>query len=165
MNVLVRDAETTDIPAILRIVNHAIEHTTANYDYLPHSLEQELEWFADKKAKGFPVFVAVENEKVCGFGTYGPFRFKYGYRFTVEHSVYVAPGSIGKGIGSLLLERLIASATESGYHLMIGGIDASNHGSIAFHEKFGFETCGIIREAAFKFDRWLDLMFMSRKLS
>lgn len=162
---LIREATEADVPRILLIVNHAITATTANYDYEPHTLEQEVRWFTEKQQQGFPVLVAEVDGQVAGFATFGTFRQKFGYRFTVEHSVYVAPELTGRRIGSALLEALIVRAKSEGYHLMIGGIDASNAESIAFHEKFGFKKCGIIPEAAFKFGRWLDLQFMSLKLS
>ncbi|RZJ71022.1 GNAT family N-acetyltransferase [Flavobacterium sp.] len=156
----IREATLNDVQGVLDIVNHAIAHTTANYNYDPQTIEAQLQWFGEKQQKTFPVFVADHDGKVVGFSTYGTFREKTGYRFTVEHSVYVADGFSGKGIGRKLLETLIAKAKEQGFHTMIGGIDASNEDSIAFHRKFGFVECGVIRESAFKFDRWLDLLFM-----
>jgi L-amino acid N-acyltransferase YncA len=74
--------------------------------------------------------------------------------------VYVTENTIGKGIGSKLLTELIRLAKEQGYHVMIGAIDADNAGSITFHEKFGFVATGTIREVGYKFDHWLDLVFM-----
>ena len=160
MTVTIREAQESDIAAILEIVNYAIVNTTANYNYEPQSLQSQQKWFADKIEQNFPVFVAILDQKVVGFGTYGTFREKIGYQFTVEHSVYVAPDHIGQGIGKLILLQLIATAKSQGYHTMIGGIDASNSESIAFHAKFGFTECGIIKQAGYKFGRWLDLLFM-----
>ncbi len=160
MDVNLRLAVIEDVPEILDIVNYEIAHTTSNYNYDPQTLEEQEQWFFDKQKSGYPIFVAVLDNLVVGFSTYGKFREKAGYRFTVEHSVYVKSGFIGKGIGKLLLAQLIKTAREQGFHTMIGGIDASNLQSIAFHEKFGFESCGIIRQAGFKFDKWLDLLFM-----
>ncbi|RZJ68301.1 MAG: N-acetyltransferase family protein [Flavobacterium sp.] len=160
MEFSIRNANESDVPGILGIVNHAILHTTANYNYAPQLLADQQLWFAEKTKKNNPILVADYDGKVIGFSTYGTFREKIGYQFTVEHSVYVADGFSGNGIGKALLQKLISVAKEQGYHNMIGGIDASNSGSIAFHKKFGFEECGIIKDAAFKFDRWLDLMFM-----
>ncbi len=159
-NYSIREASDNDISGIREIANFAIAHTTANYNYDPQTIEEQLLWFEEKKAKNYPVFVADLDGKVIGFSTYGRFREKTGYDFTIEHSVYVADGLSGKGIGRKLLEALIAKAKEQGYHNMIGGIDATNADSIAFHKKFGFEECGVIKQAAFKFDRWLDLLFM-----
>lgn len=160
MNVIIRNAQESDLQSILDIVNYSIVHTTANYNYEPQTLDNQQEWFRQKQALNFPVIIAEFNDRVIGFGTYGTFREKIGYRFTVEHSVYVDSSFIGQGIGKLLLQNLITTAREQGIHVMIGGIDASNEDSIAFHRKFGFTECGIIKEAAFKFDRWLDLLFM-----
>jgi phosphinothricin acetyltransferase len=96
----------------------------------------------------------IEN-RLVGFGYYSEFRFRAAYRFTVEHSVYVLPNEHGQGIGKAILEALIARAREQKLHTMIGVIDAENHDSIAFHERMGFETVGVIRESGYKFDRWL----------
>lgn len=159
-SVIVRAATIADLPQILEIVNHAILHTTSNYLYEAQTLDDQARWFEDKKSKNFPIFVADQNGKAIGFGTYGTFREKIGYQFTIEHSVYVAPEHIEKGIGRRLILALIDSAKKNGYHTMIGGIDATNTGSIAFHKKFGFEETGVIKEVGFKFGKWLDLQFM-----
>ncbi|NHM07722.1 N-acetyltransferase [Flavobacterium sp. CYK-4] len=160
MKAQLRKAKAADIPEILSIVNHAIRNSTANYLYDDITLEEQLKWFEEKQSKNFPIVVAILDQKVVGFGTYGTFREKIGYQFTVEHSVYVAENCIGKGIGSLLLTELIALAKSEGYHVMIGGIDAANHESIAFHKKFGFTENGILKEVGFKFGKWLDLQLM-----
>jgi len=160
METTVRNANAKDLPAVLEIVNQAILHTTANYNYDPQTLAEQQSWLQQKQSHGFPIIVAEQAGKIVGFGTYGTFREKMGYRFTVEHSVYVFDGFSGNGIGRLLLETLINLAKNQGLHVMIGAIDAENKGSIAFHEKFGFTDCGVIKQAAFKFDRWLDLQFM-----
>jgi L-amino acid N-acyltransferase YncA len=160
MNVIIRNATIEDLPAILEIVNHAILHTTSNYLYEVQTVENQLQWFEEKKSKQFPIIVADYNGTAVGFGTYGTFREKIGYQFTVEHSVYVAPEFIGKGIGKQLLLALIVLAKDGGYHTMIGGIDAANTESIDFHRKFGFVETGKIKEVGFKFGKWLDLQFM-----
>ena len=160
MEIIIRHANSSDLQAILDIVNDAILNTTANYSYEPQSFEMQQKWFDLKQQLHLPVIVAEFGHDVIGFGTYGTFRERFGYRFTVEHSVYVTPNFIGKGIGSKLLKELIRLATAQKYHVMVGGIDADNTDSIAFHKKFGFTECGIIKQAAFKFDRWLDLQFM-----
>jgi L-amino acid N-acyltransferase len=162
--VTIISATQIHLAAILDIVNHNILHSTALYDYDVKPKEYIDTWFNDKQSAGWPVIVGVENHKVVGYATYGPFRFKDGYKFTVEHSVYVADGHSGKGIGGKLLEELISLAKVGGYHTMIGGIDAGNEGSIAFHKKYGFTEAGLLKETGFKFGRWLDLLFMQKML-
>lgn len=164
MEYIVRTATSSDLPSILEIVNYAIANTTAIYDYDARTLEQQTIIFETKNEKGFPIFVIENENKILGFGTYDTFRTKIGYRFTVEHSVYVKEGFAGKGIGALLLQKLIETAREENYHIMIGVIDATNENSIRFHERFGFQSIGILKEVGFKFDRWLDANFMTLKL-
>jgi L-amino acid N-acyltransferase YncA len=164
MKYLIRKATTSDLSSILEIVNHAILNTTSIYDYNVRTIKEQTLIFETKKAKDFPIFVVELSKQVVGFGTYDTFRTKVGYRFTVEHSVYVKEGFSGKGIGQMLLQELISTAKEEKYHIMIGVIDASNENSIRFHEKFGFQSIGILKEVGFKFERWLDANLMTLKL-
>ena len=75
----------------------------------------------------------------------------------MEHSVYVAAEHRGKGVGTQLLERIIAEAEKQDHHMLVGCIDSQNAASIAMHRTFGFEHVGTIREVGFKFGAWLDL--------
>ncbi|MEI6519454.1 MAG: N-acetyltransferase family protein [bacterium] len=160
----IRVATENDLPAILTIYNHAILTSTASYDYEPQSLDMRKAWLRDKKMHGFPVFVIEDTDGVAGFATYGTFREKFGYRYTVEHSIYITEGKRGMGYGQSLMSTLIESAQNMEMHVMIAGIDASNEGSINFHKKFGFEEVAHFKEVGYKFDRWLDVIFMQKML-
>ena len=164
MEVNIRNAALTDVPGILRIFNEAIRHTTAVYDDRPRSLEMQKAWFEKKRSDFMPVIVAVNEGEVVGFGTYGIFRPLDGYRYSVEHSVYVLKEFRGKGIGKMLLTELISLAQKEGYHTIVAGIDTENTASIAFHEAFGFKEVGRLQEVGYKFERWLDLIFMQLML-
>ena len=164
MMIQIRTYTDRDCPAILAIINEAILTSTALYDYLPRTLEQQIAIFEDKILKGFPIIVAEENNQVIGFGYYSEFRFREAYKFTVEHSVYADKNYIGKGVGKLLLTELIELAKGQKLHTMIGVIDSENINSITFHEKFGFEKAGYIKESGYKFDKWLDSVFMQKIL-
>lgn len=164
MTITIRPYTPKDAQSILDIINYNILNSTALYDYQPRSLEQQIAIFEDKLRKGFPIIVAISNEKVVGFGFYSEFRFREAYKFTVEHSVYAAPEYIGKGVGKLLIEKLILLAKNQKLHTMIAVIDAENQSSVEFHEKFGFETVGIIKESGFKFNRWLHSVIMQKML-
>ena len=164
MNPSIQTYQSEDCPAILEIINDQILTGTALYDYKPRTLEQQLSIFDDKLQKGFPIIVAKVADEIVGFGYYSEFRFREAYKFTVEHSVYANKNYIGKGIGHLLLTELIELAKKQNLHTMIGVIDSENESSIAFHEKFGFEKAGFIKESGFKFDRWLHSVFMQKIL-
>ena len=160
MKIAIRPYQTQDTQAILDIINYNILHSTALYDYNIRTYEQQKAILDDKLAKKFPVIVAEADGQVVGFGMYSEFRFREAYKFTVEHSVYVANDYHGKGIGNLLLAELITLAKVQKLHTMIAVIDAENQGSVSFHEKFGFKTVGIIKESGYKFNRWLHSVFM-----
>ena len=160
MKIAIRPYQTEDTQAILDIINYNILHSTALYDYNIRTYEQQKAILDDKLTKKFPVIVAVANGQVVGFGMYSEFRFREAYKFTVEHSVYVANDYHGKGIGNLLLAEIITLAKVQKLHTMIAVIDAENQGSVSFHEKFGFKTVGIIKESGYKFNRWLHSVFM-----
>lgn len=151
--------------AILEILNDAIVHTTALYDYSPRTLADMNSWFDAKASAGFPVIGAVGREgRLQGFATYGIFRNWPAYKYTVEHSVYIHRGYRGRGTALGLMQRLIAAALQQQLHVMIGAIDVANTASIALHEKLGFAWAGTIKEVAFKFGGWLDLAFYQRIL-
>jgi phosphinothricin acetyltransferase len=156
MQVSIRAYKTEDTQAILDIVNHSILHSTALYDYTIRTYEQQRFILEEKINKKFPVIVAEIAGQVIGFGLYSEFRFREAYQFTVEHSVYLDEKFQGKGIGKLLLARLIELAKTQKMHTMIGVIDSENKDSIAFHKKFGFKTVGVLNESGYKFDRWLN---------
>lgn len=146
--------------AILDILNEAIVSSTALYDYAPRSMENMHSWFATKSSGRFPV-IGMESAagELLGFASYGVFRAWPAYKYSVEHSVYVRDTERGKGLGARLMHELIAAARGQGYHTLIGAVDGDNAGSVAFHESLGFARCGTIRQAGFKFGRWLDVAF------
>jgi phosphinothricin acetyltransferase len=146
--------------AILAILNDAIANSTALYDYQPRTSASMVGWFEAKAQKQYPV-IGFENDAgdLLGFASYGPFRAWPAYKYTVEHSVYVDARFRGQGVGRRLLQAIVAAAETQQYHVMVGGIDAANAVSIKLHESLGFSSSGIVRQAGFKFGRWLDLAF------
>lgn len=158
--IMIRDAGENDLPALLSIYNDIILHTTAVYDYEPHTLEMRKQWFETKKQQGFPVFVAEEKGRILGFSSIGPFRAWAAYKYSAENSVYVAAEARGKGIGKLLIPPLIAAAKNLQLHTIIAGVDAANESSLRLHRSFGFEEVAHFKQVGWKFERWLDLKFL-----
>jgi|SRR5579872_64429 len=162
---LIRHATKDDLPQILAIYNDVIAGSTAIYAIRPTTLEERAEWFEARLKRGYPVLVAADGERVLGFSSFGDWRGAWsGYRYTVEHSVHVAAESRGGGVGTKLVEALFPLASAMDMHVMIGGVDAANEGSLRFHERLGFQRMAHFKEVGRKFGRWLDLVFMQRFL-
>ena len=117
-----------------------------------------------RQRRGLPVLVAVSEDEVIGFSSFGEWRSRWGYRYTVEHSVHVRANRRGQGVGRVLIEALFPRAAALGMHVMIAQIDSEATVSRHLHQKLGFELVGTFRQAAHKFGRWLDLIAMQRTL-
>jgi len=145
--------------AILDIYNDAIVNTTALYDYKTRTLESMVAWFNEKTAGNYPVIGAEAAGTLLGFATYGMWRVRPAYKYTVEHSLYVRKDHRGKGLGDALLTAIVDAAKRQHYHVLVGGIDAENAASIKLHLKHGFAHSGTVTQSGFKFGRWLDVAF------
>lgn len=157
-----RDAIGEDVPALLNIHNDAVRTLKAIWTDRQETLESRRAWFDARKAAGLPIIVAEdESGQVVGYGSFGPYREKEGFRLTMEHSVYVLPEARGLGAGRALLERLIEVARQDGYHVLVAAIDGENTGSVALHEKCGFKVVGRLPQVGMKFGDWLDLVLMT----
>jgi len=157
----IRPALRADCPGILEIYNDAVLTTTASYDYEPRTLEHRQSWFDDHQQSGYPIFVAVnDHNKIVGWSALNRYHDRKGYRYTSENSVYIAADHRGQGIGKLLLAPLIESARKLALHAIIAVIDGENEASVRLHARFGFEVVGRFKEVGYKFDRWLDVVYM-----
>jgi phosphinothricin acetyltransferase len=161
LNVSVRAATEADLPAILEIYNDAVLHTTASYDYEPRTLEHRIAWFEDHRRNNYPIYVSTDSSgRVVGWSALNRYHDRMGYRFTTENSVYVAEGMRGRGIGKRLMVPLIDAARARSLHAILAAIDASNDVSIRLHAGFGFKQAGHFKEVGYKFERWLDVIYM-----
>lgn len=160
----IRAATEADLPAILAIYNDAVLNTTAIWNDDIVDLDNRRAWFAARSAQDYPVLVAEAEGTVLGYASYGDFRPFQGYRFTVENSIYVAAEARGRGAGARLLAALTDHASAAGKHVMVAGITADNAISLRLHERQGFVETARMPELGFKFGRFLDLVFLQKRL-
>jgi len=147
-------------PQILEILNEVIQTSTTLYDYKPRTMTMMEAWFDAKEKGGFPVLGLVDDAgTLMAFGSYGTFRAWPAYKYTIEHSIYVERSFRGKGLGEIILKSVIDEARQREYHNLVAGINAANQASIALHLKLGFQLCGTVKHAGFKFGDWIDLQF------
>lgn len=146
------------------IYNPVVETSTATFDLVPRTLEEQRAWLSDRSGARI-VLVAEDGEgAVAGYAALSPYRERAAYSTTVEDSVYVHPDHQGAGVGRLLLESLVDTARAHGFHAMMARIVADHEASIGLHAVCGFEIVGHEREVGRKFGRWLDVTLMERLL-
>lgn len=155
----IRPAAEADLASINDIYNHYVLNSTCTYQEEPETIESRHRWFRHHGEK-HPVIVAVADGQVIGWGSLSPYHARSAYGRTVENSVYVNHQHHRKGIGSLLLEELIARARTLEHRAIIAGIDADQEASVALHSKFQFEKVGQLKQVGFKFGLWLDVIYM-----
>jgi phosphinothricin acetyltransferase len=155
-----RIATPDDAAAIADIYNHEVIHTTATFDLVPRSVDEQRAWL-EARAGAFSAIVAEDDQAgVLGFASLSPYKERAAYRTTVEDSVYVDRAHGGRGIGTLLVRHVVDIARESGFHAVMARIEASGTASRALHAKCGFELIGVEREVGRKFNAWLDVAVM-----
>jgi phosphinothricin acetyltransferase len=155
----IRLARGGDLAPINDIYNYFVLHSTCTYQEEPESLESRRAWF-DRHGPTHPITVAELHGRVVGWGALSPFHARSAYRFTVENSVYVDHQHHRSGIGDSVLADLIVRARALNYRTIVAGIDASQEASIAIHAKHGFVKVGHLVEVGYKFDGWLDVVYM-----
>ena len=161
----IRPATEADLPAITAIYEHAVLYGTATFELIAPDLAEMTRRFKTLAEGGFPYFVGTLEGKVIGYAYAGSYRARPAYRFTVENSVYLDPAVHRRGIGTQLLQKLIAQCEALGYRQMIAVVgDSANAGSIGAHIKTGFTLLGTHPDVGFKFGRWLDTVMMQRAL-
>ena len=162
----IRPAILADIPAITRIYGTFVTDGTASFELEPPS---EAEMAARMRALfdgGFPYLVVELDGAVVGYAYAGTYRLRPAFRFTVEDSLYIAPGAHRRGVGRALLNALIDASAKRGFRQMVAviGDSQTQTASIALHEACGFRVVGSIEGAGYKFGRWLDSFMMQRAL-
>jgi L-amino acid N-acyltransferase YncA len=157
----IRPATEADLPLITGIYEHAVRFGTATFELIPPDLAEMTRRYRALADGGFPYLVAAVDGEVIGYAYAGPYRPRPAYRFTVENSIYLKPAIHRRGIGLLLLQRLLAECTTRGYRQVIAVIgDSANAGSIGVHTKCGFQMIGTHPNVGLKFGRWLDTVMM-----
>jgi len=161
----VRDAAPGDFPAIHAIYRHHVLHGLASFEESPPDLDEMRRRHAEIIERGLPYLVAAEAGQILGYGYCAPYRARSAYRYSLEDSVYIREGSLGRGIGTALLGRLIELCAGLGYRQLIAVIgDSGNAASVAMHARLGFVRAGNLRSAGYKFGRWVDSVLMQRPL-
>lgn len=167
METEIRAARAGDIERIAAIYADAVLNGAATYELEPPSAAEMARRFVELTEAGYPFLVALRDGAVAGYAYGGPFRTRPAYRFSVEDSIYVAAEAKGRGVGRLLLERLIGECEGRGFRQLVAviGDGAPDSPSVILHEKLGFRHAGRLEGSGWKHGRWLDTVFMQLPLN
>ena len=157
--ITIRPATEADLVAINDIYNHYVLNSTCTYQEEPESIDGRRRWF-ERHGQAHPIIVAEGEKRIVGWGSLSAYHARSAYRRTVENSVYVHHQFHRRGIGSVLLKELIKQAQHIGHHVIIAAIDGEQPASVALHARFGFQKVGHMKHLGFKFNRWLDVIYM-----
>jgi phosphinothricin acetyltransferase len=160
----IRLATVSDLPAINDIYNYYVHRSTCTYQLEPEPLGGRQAWFAAHPPGKYPVTVAELDGQVVGWGSLSKFRDRAAYDGTVEASVYIHQDHHRRGLGRALLVDLIDRARAVGFHTLVGGCSADQTASLALQESLGFTRVAHFKEVGYKFDRWLDVIFLQLML-
>jgi len=161
----IRDLRDADLAAVREIYAGSVRDSLGTFARVPPGLAEMARRAQSVRAHDLPWLVAEEDGEVHAYAYASPFRPRWGYRFTVEDSVYVAPAAQGRGLGRALLSELIGRCEAKGLRQMLAVIgDSGNTASIGLHRALGFEDVGLGRSVGHKQDRWVDIVIMQRAL-
>lgn len=154
---MIRRVELQDAKAITTIYNEYVEHSVVTFETEPLR-EEDMRIRIAGIAARFPYFVYEEEGKVLGYCYAHPWKERAAYRHTLETTVYLAPGYVGRGIGRRLMERLIEECRRDGYHALVACVTEGNAASDVLHLRLGFKKVSHFESVGLKFGRWLGVI-------
>lgn len=158
----IRAARDDDFPAIAAITNHYIATTAIHFGYEPVTATELAHKRADDAR--FPWLVADDGGHVVGYAKAGTWRERAAYAWTCETAVYVAHDRHGRGLGRALVVALLDALARADFRSVVAGITLPNPASVALHERLGFTSIGVVRDAGWKHGRWHDVGFWQKLL-
>ena len=161
----IRQAEEHDLPRLVEIYNHYVEHTAITFDTEVYTVESRRAWFDSFGSTGrYRLLVGIRADVVVGYACTGPLRGKRAYDPSVETTIYIDPAHTRGGIGRQLYAALLECVADEDIHRAYAGITLPNEGSVKLHEQFGFESVGVWEQVGRKFDRFWDVLWMAKPM-
>ncbi len=162
----VRPAVDADLPSVREIYNHYVLNSSITFDEKPLSLLALKRKFATGERLGMPFLVAESPRgEILGTAWVYPWQGNTSQRRSVELSIYLGPAATGKGLGKVLLERLLSDAKDAGIRDVIVVIaDRGADASIQLHRNLGFKETGRMGRVGFKYGRWLGTVTLQKRL-
>ncbi|WP_443060686.1 GNAT family N-acetyltransferase [Streptomyces sp. NBC_00448] len=169
MNVQVDPGGEADLAALTDIYNHYVRETAVTFDVTPLTPGERRPWLLSHPEDGphrlMVARIPGSDGRVLGYATSSAFRPKAAYATSVETSVYLASDVGGRGIGTLLYERLFEALAAEDVHRAYAGVTLPNDASVRIHERFGFRQVGLYEEVGRKFGEYHDVAWFEKRLA
>lgn len=170
MPTTLRIATPEDAASIQGIYAPYVTDTAITFEVSEPTVE-EMRKRIKNKLESYPWIVAEDDGRVIGYAYAGPLKGRAAYDWSVETSIYVDRNVRGKGTGKMLYQKLEELLKRMGIVSCFACIAYTEDdgpyltgGSVAFHEKLGYERVGLFRSCANKFDTWWDVCWMQKDL-
>lgn len=159
-----RPVTLDDAGAIAEIYNYYVLNTTVSFELTPLTVATMRD-NVEAISSSYPYFVAVSGDKVIGYCCAHRWKPRPAYCHTFEVTIYLAPNCRRGGVGTALMQRLIAACRDiKDCHALIACITAENEESKAFHTKMGFTQVSQFTQVGYKFGRWIGVLDMEMLL-
>lgn len=159
MNYQIREMQPEDAVSVLKIFEQGIEGGNATFDKTAPTWEA---W--DKKFfKVCRLVLEDENGVVQGWAAIQPISARDCFRGVAEVSIYLSNEIQGKGLGKVMLQKLILDSEEQGFWMLQSGIFPENVASIKIHQNLGFREVGYREKIAEMNGKWRDIVLMERR--
>ena len=160
---MLRIATEADVRDMLTIYAPYVVSSTATFEYVPPSQEEFMQRYQSYTAQ-FPWLVWEEGGRILGYAyASAPFT-RAACDWCAEPTIYLRGDARGLGIGKKLYDALETILFRQGYQVLYALVTGENDASLRFHEKQGYRVTARLPECGFKFDRWLDLLWLEKRL-
>jgi L-amino acid N-acyltransferase YncA len=163
--ITIGEASINDARAIADIYSHYVLESTASFETEPPDEREMAQRIEQTLKAGYPWLLARDPEgKVLGFANAHRFGPRTGYAYSCETNIYVRLDSMGRGVGTTLLNALVAECTARGLRQAFAAIAGTEPASVVLHARAGYLPVGTLTGAGWKHGKWIDVFMMQRKL-
>jgi L-amino acid N-acyltransferase YncA len=157
-SMVIREMLQSDSEGVLQIYKMGIETRNATFEKnVPSWQDWTLNHLHHSR------FVAETDSEITGWVALSPVSKRDAYSGVAEISIYIHNAHQGKGIGSVLMEKVIDSSEENGIWTLFAVVFPENLASVKLHKKHGFRIIGT-REKISQIDGiWRDTTLLERR--
>lgn len=162
---IIRDAEFSDLPAIIDIYNSTIPGRMVTADTEPVTVEDREQWFYDHSPHLRPLWIVLDQGIICGWVSFQSFYGRPAYKATAEVSIYIHHAYRGRKLGKFLLQQAIDACPRLEINTLLGFVFAHNEPSVKLFSQVGFETWGHLPNVAELDGTQRDLLILGKRVN